>query len=54
MIVKIDYPIGKVFLGPELVGHMIFWSVELFKFDLSFELKGSIKAQYLAEFVSEL
>jgi len=52
--IKTDYPVGKVFRKPELAGRMIAWSVELSEFDLSFEPRGPIKAQCLADFISEL
>lgn len=41
-------------MKPELAGRMISWSVELSKFGLKFEPRGSIKAQCLADFASEL
>jgi len=48
--VKTGYPVRKILLKPELAGHMISWSVELSEFGLTFELKGPIKAQCLADF----
>ena len=44
IIVKINCPIGKVFLKPELAGCIISWSVELSEFGLTFEPRGPIKA----------
>jgi len=52
--VKTDHPIGKVLLRPDLAGRMISWSTELSEFDLSFEPRGPIRAQCLANFVAEL
>lgn len=52
--IKIDHPNGKVLLRPYLAGRMISWSIELSKFDLSFELREPIRAQCLADFVEEL
>jgi len=52
--VKTDYPVGKVFLRPDLAGRMISWFVELSEFDLSFKPRGPIRAQCLADFVAEL
>jgi len=52
--VKTDYPIEKILLKHELVKRMISWSVELSEFGLKFEPRGPIKAQRLANFVSEL
>jgi len=54
IIVKTDYLVGKVLLRPDLAGRMISWSIELSEFDLSFEPRGLIRAQCLANFVSEL
>jgi len=51
---KTDYLVGKILLKPELAGRMISWSVELSEFGLKFEPRGPIKAQCLANFVSEL
>jgi len=52
--VKTDYPVRKILLKPELAWRMISWSVELSEFGLKFEPRGPIKAQCLADFVSEL
>jgi len=52
--VKTNYAVGQVFLGPDLARRMISWSVELSEFDLTFELRGPIRAQCLADFVYEL
>jgi len=54
IIIKTDYPIGKVLLRPDLAGRMIAWSTELSEFDLLFEPRGPIRAQCLADFVAEL
>ncbi|XP_020235069.1 uncharacterized protein LOC109814938 [Cajanus cajan] len=54
MIVRIDCPVAKVLWKPEIAGQMMAWSVELSKFDISFELRGPIKSQHLADFVNEL
>jgi len=51
---KTDYPVGKILLKPELAGRMISWSVELSEFGLKFKPRGPVKAQCLADFVSEL
>nr|KYP44282.1 Transposon Ty3-I Gag-Pol polyprotein [Cajanus cajan] len=49
-----DCPISKVLGKPELAGRMMAWSVELSQFNITFKLRGPIKAQCLADFVNEL
>jgi len=52
--IKTDYLVGKVFLRPGLVGRMISWSMELLELDLSFEPRGPVRVQCLANFISKL
>nr|KYP48409.1 Retrovirus-related Pol polyprotein from transposon opus [Cajanus cajan] len=54
VVVRTDCPIEKVLRKPELAGRMMVWSVELSEFDISFEPRGPIKSQHLADFVNEL
>ncbi|XP_020230738.1 uncharacterized protein LOC109811395 [Cajanus cajan] len=54
VIVRTDCPISKVLRKPELAGRMMAWSIELSKFDISFEPRGPIKSQCLADFANEL
>lgn len=54
IIVKTDHPIRQVLKKPELAGRMIAWSVELSEFDISFEPRGPVKSQALADFVADL
>ncbi|RDY14101.1 hypothetical protein CR513_00884, partial [Mucuna pruriens] len=49
-----NLPIRQVLRKPDLVGRMVAWSVQLSEFDISFEKRGHIKAQALANFVTEL
>ena len=51
---KTDCPIAKVLRKPELVGKMVVWSIELSEFGIKYELRGTIKAQSLADFIIEL
>ncbi|RDX66331.1 rnhA, partial [Mucuna pruriens] len=37
-----------------MAGRMVAWSVQLSKFDISFERRGHVKAQVLADFINEL
>ena len=54
IIVKTDHPISQVLKKPELTGRMIAWSVELSEFDISFEPRGPVKSQALADFIADL
>jgi len=54
MTVKTNYPIKQVLQKPELVGRMTAWVVELSKFGLKYESRGPMKAQFLADFITEL
>ncbi|XP_072073807.1 uncharacterized protein [Arachis hypogaea] len=39
---------------PELAGRLTKWSIELSEFDIQFQLRSALKAQILADFISEL
>ncbi|RDY10101.1 Retrovirus-related Pol polyprotein from transposon 17.6, partial [Mucuna pruriens] len=54
IIVRTDMPIQQVLRKPDLAGRMVAWSVQLSEFDISFERRGPIKAQALADFIIEL
>nr|KYP58325.1 Gypsy retrotransposon integrase-like protein 1 [Cajanus cajan] len=54
VVIRTDCPIAKVLRKPEIAGRMMAWSVELSEFDISFEQRGPIKSQHLADFVNEL
>ncbi|RDX78974.1 hypothetical protein CR513_40669, partial [Mucuna pruriens] len=54
IVVRMDLPIRQVLRKPDLAGRMVAWSVQLSEFDISFERRGHIKAQVLADFVNEL
>ncbi|XP_020216761.1 uncharacterized protein LOC109800386 [Cajanus cajan] len=54
VVVHTDCLISKVLGKPELAGRMMTWSVELSQFDITFESRGSIKAQCLADFINDL
>nr|KYP60941.1 Retrovirus-related Pol polyprotein from transposon 17.6 [Cajanus cajan] len=54
VVVLTDCPIAKVLRKPELAGRMMAWSIELSEFDISFEVRGPVKSQFLADFVNEL
>src|ERR1044072_3825910 len=52
--VKTDLPLRQILQRPDMAGRMVGWSVELFEYGLEFEPRGPIKAQVLADFVTEL
>ena len=54
IIVKIDYPIQKIFQKPDLVGRMSSWVVELSEFNIHYEPHDPIKVQCLLDFVNDL
>ncbi|RDX93784.1 Retrovirus-related Pol polyprotein from transposon 17.6, partial [Mucuna pruriens] len=54
IIVRTDLPIRQVLRKPDLVGRMIAWSVQWSEFDNSFERRGHVKAQALANFITKL
>ncbi|XP_015965110.1 uncharacterized protein LOC107488845 [Arachis duranensis] len=39
---------------PKLAGRLIKWSIELSEFDIQYQPRGSVKSQYLVDFVAEL
>lgn len=54
VVIRTDYPISKILRKPDLAGRMVGWAVELSKFGLRYEPRGSVKGQHLADFVVEL
>ncbi|RDX92900.1 rnhA, partial [Mucuna pruriens] len=54
IIVRTDLPIRQVLRKPDMAGRMVVWSIQLSEFDISFERRGHVKAQVLADFITEL
>ncbi|XP_015961768.1 uncharacterized protein LOC107485744 [Arachis duranensis] len=54
IIVKTEQPLRQVLSKPELAGRLIKWAIELSEFDIQYQPRGSIKSQYLADFMVEL
>ncbi|RDY14737.1 Tf2-6, partial [Mucuna pruriens] len=54
IIVQADLPIRQVLRKLDLAKRMVAWSVQLLEFDISFERRGHVKAQALANFIIEL
>jgi len=54
LTVKIDYPIKHILQRLKLAGRMTAWAIELLEFGLRYEARGPMKAQFLADFLTEL
>ena len=54
IVVMTNLPIQKVLQKSDVAGRMVRWAVELSKFDIHYEPRGSIKGQVYADFVLEL
>nr|XP_025703181.1 uncharacterized protein LOC112803948 [Arachis hypogaea] len=54
IIVRTNQPLRQILTKPELAGRMIKWSIELSEFDIQFQPRSALKAQILADFISEL
>ncbi|RDX66873.1 Retrovirus-related Pol polyprotein from transposon 17.6, partial [Mucuna pruriens] len=52
IVVRTDLPIRQVLRKPDLAGQMVAWSVQLSEFEISFEKRGHVKAQALADFLT--
>ena len=53
ILVKTDQPIRKSMNKPEAVGRMVLWAIELSQFDIKYHPRTAIKAQTLADFITE-
>nr|XP_025678202.1 uncharacterized protein LOC112778047 [Arachis hypogaea] len=51
--VRTSQPLHQILAKPELAGRLIKWSIELSEFDIHYQPRGSVKSQYLADFVAE-
>ncbi|KAG6472848.1 hypothetical protein ZIOFF_070326 [Zingiber officinale] len=54
IIVKTNSPLGRVLLNPEASGRLIKWTTELSEFYIQYQPRSAIKAQSLADFVTEV
>ena len=48
-----DLPLRQILSKPELLGHLVKWSIELSEFDLQYRPRLAIKSQILIDFVAE-
>ncbi|XP_016206026.1 uncharacterized protein LOC107646349 [Arachis ipaensis] len=53
IIVRTNQPLRQILTKSELAGRLTKWSVELSEFDIQFQSSSALKAQILADFVSE-
>ncbi|XP_057730619.1 uncharacterized protein LOC130945949 [Arachis stenosperma] len=53
IIVRTGHPLRQILSKPDLAGRMTKWAIELSEFDISYQSRGSPKAQRLADFVAE-
>ncbi|XP_042445895.1 uncharacterized protein LOC122030886 [Zingiber officinale] len=54
IVVMTNSPLGRVLLNLEASGRLIKWTTELSEFDIQYQPRTTIKAQSLADFVSEV
>ncbi|XP_072056383.1 uncharacterized protein [Arachis hypogaea] len=53
IIVRTNQPLRQILAKPDLAERLTKWSIELSEFDISYQSRGSPKAQALADFISE-
>ncbi|XP_030964682.1 uncharacterized protein LOC115985938 [Quercus lobata] len=53
ILVMTDQPIKKSMNKPEAAGRMVQWAIELSQFDIEYHPRTAIKAQALADFITE-
>ena len=51
--VMTDHPLKKVMNKLEAAGRLIQWAIELSEFDIRYQPRNAIKAQALADFITE-
>nr|XP_025607235.1 uncharacterized protein LOC112698023 [Arachis hypogaea] len=54
IIVRTNHPLRQVLTKPELAGRLTKWSIELSEFDIQFQTRSALKAQILADFITEM
>ncbi|XP_072052199.1 uncharacterized protein [Arachis hypogaea] len=54
IIIKTEQPLRQILSKSELAGRLTKWAIELSEFDIQYQPRGSVKSQYLADFVAEL
>ncbi|XP_020977986.1 uncharacterized protein LOC110271420 [Arachis ipaensis] len=54
IVVRTNHPLRQILTKPELAGRLTKWSIELSEFDIQFQPRSALKAQVLADFITEL
>ncbi|XP_016178934.1 uncharacterized protein LOC107621425 [Arachis ipaensis] len=54
IIVRTNHLLRQILTKPELAGRLTKWSIELSEFDIQFQPRSVLKAQVLADFITEL
>ena len=53
VIVLTDKPLWKAMNGPEAIGWMALWAIELSEFDVQYHPRTAMKGQVVADFIIE-
>ena len=53
IVIMMDQPIKKSMNKPKVAGRMVQWAIKLNQFDIEYHLRTAIKAQALADFITE-
>ncbi|XP_025636025.1 uncharacterized protein [Arachis hypogaea] len=54
IVVRTNHPLRQILTKPELAGRLTKWSIELSEFDIQFQARSALKAQVLADFITEM
>ncbi|GAU25844.1 hypothetical protein TSUD_31080 [Trifolium subterraneum] len=54
IVVRTDQSVKQLLARPDMVSRMLKWSLELSEFDITFESRKALKAQVLADFITEM
>ncbi|XP_057760155.1 uncharacterized protein LOC130980501 [Arachis stenosperma] len=54
IVVRTNHPLRQILTKLELAGRLTKWSIELSEFDIQFQIRSALKAQVLADFITEM
>ncbi|XP_016206170.1 uncharacterized protein LOC107646502 [Arachis ipaensis] len=54
IVVRTNHPLRQILTKPELAGRLTKWSIELSEFDIQFQTRSALKAQVLADFITDM
>ena len=54
IVVRTDQPVRQLLDRPDMADRMLKWSLELSEFDIQYENRKALKAQALADFITEM